>query len=784
VKAIVVRRAYVAAVSATTLLAAVLRLYKLNGANPWWDEGFTYWLASQDLPGMLLRTAGDTHPPFSYLLYQLWMPLAGRTLYALRFQAALFGVATVPICAALGKRLGGRAAGIAAAILLAVSPFHIWWSQQIRMYALVALLCALSICLFVKATSLHKPNTVIAASLAAVNLVGLYTLYFFAILILLEGLFIAWLWLTSGAFARRRLRPTVYWLLATPLLLVPWLSYFRQHAITFVQDASPPLTWVQFLEASWSELILGVDTGVQAYAPVLLGLGLAAATLTGWLLVSSAKFQISNSKSRAPDSQFPIPNSQFAPWLLLVAAGLPLAAYGVTLPRGLFFSPTYQTRYDLPALPALVVLLAWGISSIWNSEFGIRTSPSTKFQIPNSKFLGLLTFAIFTGASLWSLPRLYDARHRTDDYQSLARLVEAYEQPGDVIVFDPDWNFHLFLLDYHGSLPWESIPLLQQVDASWADQAFSAWSRQYAAIWLLQEAGGHDAAAAHPVRDWLESHLRPSLQLVSGDRVMTLYAAPSAPSRQLNAGFAPEFAAPLVPGLLGFDQPLDDVRAGDVLNLTLYRAPAATSALPNQLSFGGRTFTGRALPGAAAFALPVGAWAPTGAQFIAALLPDGSQAPLSSVYVEPHTLPGDSLGPPLAHLIDRAFGGVVQLTSYQVQPERAAAGQDVSVQLQWRALGPFDANYTVFVHMLDGGKHVVAQRDSQPAEGRLPTIAWLPGQTVDDDYRITLPLGLSAGRYQLELGMYLQSTGQRLPLSDDPSQDSLIIGSIEVTSAP
>ena len=124
-------RLYLPASALYCLLAAIPRLHTLADANPWWDEGFTYWLASQDVPGMLLRTAGDTHPPLSYFLYQLWMPLAGRAVYALRFQAVVFGVLAVPVCGAIARRLGGPLAGVLATLLIAISPFHIWWSQQI-----------------------------------------------------------------------------------------------------------------------------------------------------------------------------------------------------------------------------------------------------------------------------------------------------------------------------------------------------------------------------------------------------------------------------------------------------------------------------------------------------------------------------------------------------------------------------------------------------------------------------------------------------------------------------
>ncbi len=742
---------YLVLTAAATLLAAGLRFCQLNDANPWWDEGFTVWLASQDLAGMLLRTAGDTHPPLSYLLYQLWLPLAGRAIYALRFQAALFGVLAVPAVAAAGRRVGGPAAGAAAALLLAVSPFHIWWSQQVRMYALVALLCALSIALLLRTLAVWKVDRPTAwrrlAGLGLVNLAGLYTLYFFAVLVLLETILVGLLWL------RRRSMPLAPWLavqLASLLLLAPWLAYFRQHAIRFAAPPSPPLSWLEFLEASWGELLLGVDTGVQAYGPLLLALAVAAAGLLAAVLARPERHGHAPRSAPGPNRLGGAEGRLLALWLALTACGLPLAAYGITLQRGLFFSAVYQTRYDLPALPALVILLAWGLTRL----------PRAAAALPA---------ALLLGVSLWSLPRLYDARHRTDDYQTLAGFVQAYEQPGDAVVFDPDTNFHLFLLDYRGSLPWEAIPAGQRVDAAYADALFSGWLPRYHALWLLQEAGGHDAGPQHPVRDWLEAHLSPALRLSVGDRLLTLYEPAGSPRRALAPGFRPEFPAPAP--LAGFDQPLDDVRPGDVLHLAVY-GPAAA------LTFAGQTFPAQASPGRSDFAVPIGAATPPGRQPLSVRLDDGRLLPLSSVAVESRPAPPIESRPPLARPAGQAFGDRALLTSYDLQPPAPRPGQDLSVDLQWKALAPFSDNYTVFVHVLDGANHVVAQRDSQPLDGALPTVRWQPGQTIDDRYAIPLPPALPPGDYQLELGLYLQSTGQRLPLPD--GQDRLLLSPVTI----
>jgi len=72
------------------------------------------------------------------------MGLFGCSVVACRSLSVLAGVATVPLVALLGAALAGRTAGAVAALLLAFSPLHMYYSQEIRMYSLVTALCALS----------------------------------------------------------------------------------------------------------------------------------------------------------------------------------------------------------------------------------------------------------------------------------------------------------------------------------------------------------------------------------------------------------------------------------------------------------------------------------------------------------------------------------------------------------------------------------------------------------------------------------------------------------------
>jgi len=127
---------------AITLLGAGLRFYAIGQKGLWLDEAFSVWLGWQRLPemwGWISRI--DQHPPLYYTLLNLWMRL-GDDAGTVRLLSAVAGTLTVPVIFLFGRRLAGPGTGILAALVLAVSPFHVRFAQEARMYALLALTAA------------------------------------------------------------------------------------------------------------------------------------------------------------------------------------------------------------------------------------------------------------------------------------------------------------------------------------------------------------------------------------------------------------------------------------------------------------------------------------------------------------------------------------------------------------------------------------------------------------------------------------------------------------------
>jgi 4-amino-4-deoxy-L-arabinose transferase-like glycosyltransferase len=137
---------------ALTALAAALRLPTLGSPSLWLDETLTGGLARGSLGDLLHRVAEqEANPPLFYLLEWAWARVAGTSEVALRLPSALFGIALVPVAFAIGRRLGGPRAAVALAALIAVHPLLVYYAQEARGYAAVALACAVGFGCFLDA---------------------------------------------------------------------------------------------------------------------------------------------------------------------------------------------------------------------------------------------------------------------------------------------------------------------------------------------------------------------------------------------------------------------------------------------------------------------------------------------------------------------------------------------------------------------------------------------------------------------------------------------------------
>ena len=205
-----------------TILALAFRLILAN-QSLWLDEGASWVLSSLSPQALLSASAGDFHPPLYYLLLHYWLPLVGNREWLMRLPGILIGTATVPALYSLLTQLQTKKSkskftlAHLAALLLAINPLHLYYSQELRMYSLSALLSVFAWKFFL--SWLKKPQRKKAFLFILTTLLNLFTFYgtFF-------NLAAQWLYLLFNQ--RRRLKSFFINNLFLLIGFLPWLPTF------------------------------------------------------------------------------------------------------------------------------------------------------------------------------------------------------------------------------------------------------------------------------------------------------------------------------------------------------------------------------------------------------------------------------------------------------------------------------------------------------------------------------------------------------------------------------
>ena len=132
------------------VLALLLAFHlRVDAVGDWplrWDEAFSVWFGQMGLAEGTIKTADDIHPPLYFWFLHVWLRLAGISEFAIRALSVFLALITIAVVHSLTLHLSRRHLAAALAVLLiTLSPFHITWSQDARMYPLVTMFAALLI---------------------------------------------------------------------------------------------------------------------------------------------------------------------------------------------------------------------------------------------------------------------------------------------------------------------------------------------------------------------------------------------------------------------------------------------------------------------------------------------------------------------------------------------------------------------------------------------------------------------------------------------------------------
>ncbi len=480
------------------LLSFGLYLWRIEAKGIWWDESTSLFRAQQSVPyilsnriGMLGPTVIDQHPPLYFLLLHALTRVSGESDLVLRFLSVAFATLIVPILYALGVRLRGPRAGLLAALLGTLSPFCLWYAQEVRMYTMVTALAAAALYCLWRACAEHQPSWGWAAGLLAAA-AGL-TQYLFLLSLMCAIPLAYLLWRQQQASARalaqeagspqhmdRRM------LLGTALLLLV-LALIAFMAIRVV-----PL-----LESNRSFVPLGTML-LDAFNSFSLGLSADLAQvwildIVFWLVFLCGVVSIWQAPPRlaGEGSGRALPEARGIGLVVLVAY-IMVPILGMWLLS--FINPVYMgSRYVLICSPAFYLGLGVGLDGIARRNVFVSA---------------WLLLALVCGMCISLYRYHYDERYRAkEDFRAAAQYVAANERVGDALVVNGPESEVAFAHYYQGRLPMIGMPQGGQgADATARDLEAIALSCDR--IWLLR-GSTHVSDREGLVPQWMDAHTMP-----------------------------------------------------------------------------------------------------------------------------------------------------------------------------------------------------------------------------------------------------------------------------------
>jgi uncharacterized membrane protein len=137
--------------SALTILGLFIRIWEIARKPLWLDEASTYFMTNQaNVIDVWTAAFNDHHAPLHFIV--IWVvKLFGENEFWLRLPSAIAGAMTILVVFLLAKELANDEAGLIAAALIAVSPYHVLYSQEARMYGMAILFFSLAMYTFFRA---------------------------------------------------------------------------------------------------------------------------------------------------------------------------------------------------------------------------------------------------------------------------------------------------------------------------------------------------------------------------------------------------------------------------------------------------------------------------------------------------------------------------------------------------------------------------------------------------------------------------------------------------------
>jgi uncharacterized membrane protein len=372
------------------IIGFALRVYTLDQKSLWIDEIHTFNDSRDDLKGQLKyykENPTNLHPPLFYILTHLFYPFT-KPERDLRIIPLIFGTLSIVMIYFLSKAFSSNI-GLSCTISLTFMAYHIYFSQDGRMYSLLMFFGMTSIYFLLKhLETLQKKYLISVAFCFAVLFHTSYSSILFILLVQM-------LWFYRINETEKKPTISSFFILngMTLLLCVPWVVF-----ILFNRKGQPfmdPLT-VQDIGSLWN-LFGAILNDWVPYYPLMI--------ISVVLLVLFPIF--SKNKKNA--------------FILLAISIVPVAGL-YSYCRLLNVTQFITSRYFIGFLPLFVITLYLSIDAI-----EVQSERLKRLVRPR-----LLFIIVFIASNLIILPLYYRAEKQ--DFRGLVSYLNSHLRNGDKIL--------------------------------------------------------------------------------------------------------------------------------------------------------------------------------------------------------------------------------------------------------------------------------------------------------------------------------------------------------------
>ena len=391
-------------------LGVFLRMYNIGSESIWYDEAVSIRLSLSPIADILSGKVKDLgNPPLHNICLHYWINLFGKSEMAVRSLSALFGIFSLFLMYKIGKMLFKTKVAFLTTFIYAISPLHIYFSQEARTYSLVTFFCLFSMFFFLK--FLRYKNIFYLSGYILTTFLSVYSHYFAFFILLSQNIFLI---IYYKKYKNLLSKWVIGQLLISLSYLVIWIPSFLSQIGANENLGRSSETW--FMHVIFTPIFYSVGRTLiwkdSSFSKLAIYIFLI-------LVIFGVPFVLGVLQLKK--------NKKILSLLMLLLI-MPII---IPVFISILFFPFYTSRYSIIATPVWYLIVSLGLTSIKKGKIKI-------FFIVGIVLLSVL-----------SICHYYNANNKFE-WRLAANYIENNSLTNDVILFDADIGETAFSYYYQG----------------------------------------------------------------------------------------------------------------------------------------------------------------------------------------------------------------------------------------------------------------------------------------------------------------------------------------------